>query len=267
MHEVTDLLPRTARVRVSIVDASTSHGMVVLQHTGRPALGRTPPVRLLAADPPPALPTEGNTSAARSLALGESASLDELGPVVVTENGQLRYIDNWGEMSETEREATQRIIARRNAARLKKLRGGGSAGLQHGSFLPASLPKQLRPMSAGSELARVAEVSSASQLSWSGTSYGCGCVQPCFVDVPARAAGVALTWLPAAATAVQTSDGPRMGDFSGSPLDVVVNNFLIESIALSIPALGILAIAVASWQNPKKSSDPSYFRRRSKRGS
>ena len=85
-------------------------------------------MRLQAADPPPALPTDGNTSAARSLALGESASLDELGPVVVTESGQLRYIDNWADMSEAEREATQRIIARRNAARRKTRHGTTRCG-------------------------------------------------------------------------------------------------------------------------------------------
>ena len=207
----------------------------------------------LQADPPPALPTEGNTSAARSLALGESASLDELGPVVVTESGQLRYIDNWAEMSEAERETTQRVIARRNAARLKKLRGGGSAGLRCGS-LPAPLLKQPRPVRPGSGIpAWVIELGSSSPLRWSGISSA------------SRTAGVALPWLPAAANAVETSDGPRMGDFSGSPLDIVVNNFLIESIALSIPVLGILAIAIASWRNPKKSADPNYFKRRSKR--
>lgn len=224
--------------------------MVVLHHTGRLTLGRTPPVRLQAGDPPPALPTEGNTSAARSLALGESASLDELGPVVVTVSGQLRYIDNWAEMSEAERETTQRVIARRNAARLKKLRGGGSAGLQLGSHLPAPLLKQPRPVRPGSGPEWVTRVGSSSPLGWSGI---------------ARTAGVSLPWPPAVANAVETSGGPRMGDFSGSPLDVVVNNFLIETIALSIPVLGIMAIAIASWRNPKKSADPNYFKGRSKR--
>ena len=72
------------------------------------------------------LPAEGETT--RSLSLGESAALDDLGPVVVTEDGQLRRIDNFAQMTPEEKEATQRIIARRNAARLKRLRGGSSVG-------------------------------------------------------------------------------------------------------------------------------------------
>ena len=53
-----------------------------------------------------------------------------------------------------------------------------------------------------------------------------------------------------------------MGDFSGSLLDVVANNFLLELVAVGIPALGILSLAAASWRNPKKSADPSYFKKR-----
>lgn len=81
----------------------------------------------------PSLPVEGNTSSARMLQVGESATLDELGPVVVTVDGGMRYIDNWAEMTPSERETTQRIIARRNAARLKRLRGGALV-LPHGTF-------------------------------------------------------------------------------------------------------------------------------------
>eukprot|EP00900_Chrysochromulina_parva_P022980 jgi/Chrpa1/5315/Chrysochromulina_OHIO_Genome00014573-RA len=57
---------------------------------------------------------------------GAAATLDELGPVVVTEAGQLRYISNWVGMTKDEQEATQRIIAKRNAQRLARLRGGGA---------------------------------------------------------------------------------------------------------------------------------------------
>ena len=53
---------------------------------------------------------------------GEAAALDALGPVIVTEDGKLRYIANWDEMSETEREVAQRRIAKRNAERLRRLR-------------------------------------------------------------------------------------------------------------------------------------------------
>ena len=76
------------------------------------------------------LPGEGNTT--RTLAVDESVSLDELGPVVIAEDGTMRSIDNWDSMTPEEREETQRIISKRNAARLKKLRGGGT--LQSGTF-------------------------------------------------------------------------------------------------------------------------------------
>lgn len=41
---------------------------------------------------------------------GEAVKLDWLGPVVLTEDGQMRYIANWSEMSEAEQEATRRVI-------------------------------------------------------------------------------------------------------------------------------------------------------------
>lgn len=81
---------------------------------------RSETLRLQEQDPP-ALPTDGNSSSARRLAVGETI---ELGPVVVSEDGGLRHIDNWQEMTTSEREATERIISKRNAARLKRLRGG-----------------------------------------------------------------------------------------------------------------------------------------------
>ena len=95
----------------------------------RASIARRSVIRLSEA---PSLPGEGNTTA-RSLQVGESAALEELGPVVVTEDGQLRYIDNWAEMTPEEQEATQRIISKRNAARLKKLRGGSSTALASGT--------------------------------------------------------------------------------------------------------------------------------------
>ena len=80
-----------------------------------------------------ALPGEGNTT--RTLAIDESVALDELGPVVIAEDGSMRHIDNWETMTPEEREATQRIISKRNAARLNKLRGGSSQQLlQRGTF-------------------------------------------------------------------------------------------------------------------------------------
>ena len=326
-------------------------GFSAQRQAGRLAMGRTPPLRLQAADPPPALPAEGNAaSASRLLVLGESASLDELGPVVVTEGGQLRYIDNWADMTDAERETTQRVIARRNAARLKTLRGGSACRTaQHGTpqgaarrwRVPAPLSAQPQPLCPGSGPRGVTEVGSSSQLrqcglASSGRAYrpqralapshlsqGSQTGQqdwrrPAFTDtagmgtegalggvrrayqprlgkvyrptlavdvhgaetvprlridwaVPAWTVRLTLPWLPAAASAVETSGGPldiggpRMGDFSGGLLDVLLNNFALEALALGVPVLGILAIAIASWRNPKTSADPSYFKRRHKR--
>jgi hypothetical protein len=65
----------------------------------------------------------------------------------------MRYIDNWADMTAEERETTQRIIAKRNAARLKKLRGGALSGAAarmsdtflHGGFTVAFRRKAAAP--------------------------------------------------------------------------------------------------------------------------
>lgn len=48
---------------------------------------------------------------------GEKITIDELGPVIITEDGKMRYIANWAQMSEQEQEMTQRRISKRNADR------------------------------------------------------------------------------------------------------------------------------------------------------
>jgi hypothetical protein len=54
---------------------------------------------------------------------GGSVSLeDEMGPLVVNENGSLSRIANWPEMSAIERERTVRILGKRNKLRLENLR-------------------------------------------------------------------------------------------------------------------------------------------------
>lgn len=72
----------------------------------------------------PALPCEAEAAARHLKVGGEAARLEAFGPVVVGESGQLRYIANWESMSEGERSAAQELLAKRNAARLKRLRGG-----------------------------------------------------------------------------------------------------------------------------------------------
>lgn len=65
-------------------------------------------------------------------------SLDHLGPVVVTEDGSLRRINNWGEMTERERAVTLRRITKRNRERLAKLRASSATEDGDGSSTSAS---------------------------------------------------------------------------------------------------------------------------------
>ncbi|EKD13987.1 hypothetical protein MBM_07664 [Drepanopeziza brunnea f. sp. 'multigermtubi' MB_m1] len=59
-----------------------------------------------------------------------SVKLDQLGPMVVNADGTLSRISNWEKMADVEKEATVRIIAKRNQARLKALRENGKEGLK-----------------------------------------------------------------------------------------------------------------------------------------
>jgi len=52
---------------------------------------------------------------------GEKVVLDELGPVVVNEDGSLSRITNWHEMTDIEQKNTLRIIGKRNQKRRAKL--------------------------------------------------------------------------------------------------------------------------------------------------
>ena len=47
--------------------------------------------------------------------------LDQLGPVVINEDGTISRITNWANLSKQEQENTQRIIGKRNAKRLIEL--------------------------------------------------------------------------------------------------------------------------------------------------
>lgn len=76
-----------------------------------------------------ALPAQGGTSRGLNLDLNSEGGLqveldDQIGPLVVTEDGQYRTITNWPDMTEKEKEVTMRRITKRNAERLKRLRGG-----------------------------------------------------------------------------------------------------------------------------------------------
>lgn len=59
---------------------------------------------------------------------GGSVSLqDEMGPLVVNEDGTLSRIANWPEMSQLERERTVRILGKRNKLRLDNLKAAQPA--------------------------------------------------------------------------------------------------------------------------------------------
>ncbi|KAF7542192.1 hypothetical protein G7Z17_g11802 [Cylindrodendrum hubeiense] len=102
--------------------------------------------------PLPLPPLEGSSSSSSSsnsvddtskgdgvttLRVGESLRLDALGPLVVNTDGSMARVANWPGMTEMEREATLRVLGKRNQQRLKALRakleaeeqvGNGSAG-------------------------------------------------------------------------------------------------------------------------------------------
>lgn len=68
----------------------------------------------------PQLPAEvtAKKSELRRLEVGgESVMLDELGPVVIHEDGRLGHLSNWHEMTEDEQTMTMAFIAKRNKRR------------------------------------------------------------------------------------------------------------------------------------------------------
>ena len=73
------------------------------------------------------LPAEGNTSS--QLSLDASLQLDDqIGPLVLTEDGQYRVIANWAEMSDDEKAVTKRRIEKRNAERAEQANANLSEG-------------------------------------------------------------------------------------------------------------------------------------------
>lgn len=51
-----------------------------------------------------------------------SVKMDAMGPLVVNQDGSLSRIENWDQMTETEKNSTLRIIGKRNQARREALR-------------------------------------------------------------------------------------------------------------------------------------------------
>lgn len=52
---------------------------------------------------------------------GEKVQLDNLGPIILNEDGTMSRITNWPEMTEMEQKNTLRVIAKRNKQRREKL--------------------------------------------------------------------------------------------------------------------------------------------------
>ena len=57
----------------------------------------------------------------RQIALGETISLEELGPIIINADGTTRRITNWSTLNKIEQENSWRVISARNLKRLKVL--------------------------------------------------------------------------------------------------------------------------------------------------
>lgn len=76
---------------------------------------------------------------------GESLSLDELGPIIINEDGTMRRITNWASLTKGEQLGTIKKITKRNKLRLEKLREKEAATKQNGhtDIETTSGPEQL----------------------------------------------------------------------------------------------------------------------------
>lgn len=82
-----------------------------------------------------ALPDASSADAATQLDLsggGSAAKLDHLGPMVVNTDGTLARITNWEHMTEGERQATLRVLGKRNKQRLEALKAAKGEGKDEG---------------------------------------------------------------------------------------------------------------------------------------
>jgi len=69
----------------------------------------------------PELPAVDHARSAHQLPIGETLSLDALGPIVVKEDGTTFRISNWNEMNDKEKQGTLRMVKKRNAERIAAL--------------------------------------------------------------------------------------------------------------------------------------------------
>eukprot|EP01038_Epipyxis_sp_PR26KG_P005877 gene5877-8104_t len=69
---------------------------------------------------PPA-PSDENEERVRQIKLGETISMDELGPIIVNSDGTIRRITNWNNLTKQEKESALRLISARNKKRIKAI--------------------------------------------------------------------------------------------------------------------------------------------------
>jgi hypothetical protein len=66
-----------------------------------------------------------DNSAPKELQIDQTIKLEELGPMVVNEDGTMSRVNNWSEMTEFEKKSFNRLILKRNKERLEKLKAMG----------------------------------------------------------------------------------------------------------------------------------------------
>ena len=64
---------------------------------------------------------------------GDSVQMDELGPMIITADGNIRRIANWNEMTKAEQAVAWRRIVKRNAERLEALRSAENSNIKDDS--------------------------------------------------------------------------------------------------------------------------------------
>ena len=67
------------------------------------------------------------------LKLGESHTMEHLGPLIINKDGTMRRINNWSKMTDRERKVTMRRITKRNRERLAQLKAKSAAKREKGS--------------------------------------------------------------------------------------------------------------------------------------
>lgn len=70
----------------------------------------------------PAPPDAAQNEGTRSLKLGETISMDELGPIIINPDGTMRRIANWNQLTKGEQASTLRQISARNKKRIEALK-------------------------------------------------------------------------------------------------------------------------------------------------